>query len=87
MSRAKRSLGDSTGGARQLIVQQRMRFGPKIEAPFGLTQAEVRILYAWPDGGPLTPVLSLVRLRRGKMMGIDHNKNQEWVGGSAAFYI
>lgn len=69
------------------LVQQRMRFEPTIETPLGLTQAEVRILYMWPDGGDLTPALSLVRLGRGKMMGVDHNKNQEWVGGSAAFYI
>jgi len=69
------------------IVQQRMHFEPTIETPFGLTQAEIRILYMWPDGGALTPALALVRLGRGKMMGVDHNKNQEWVGGSAAFYI
>jgi hypothetical protein len=69
------------------ILQQRMNFEPTIVTPFGLTQAEIRILYLWPDGGDLTPALSLVRLGRGKMMGVDHNKNQEWVGGSAAFYV
>jgi hypothetical protein len=69
------------------LLQQRMRFEPTIETPFGMTQAEIRILYVWPDGGELTPALSLVRLGRGKMMGVDHNKNQRWVGGSAAFYI
>jgi hypothetical protein len=68
------------------LLQQRMRFEPTIETPHGLTQAEIRILYLWPDGGSLTPVLSLVRLGRGKMMGVDHNKNQEWVGASAAFF-
>jgi hypothetical protein len=72
---------------RGYIVQQRMHFEPTIETPFGLTQAEIRILYLWPDEGDLTPALSLVRLGRGKMMGVDHNKNQEWVGGSAAFYV
>ncbi len=69
------------------ILQQRMHFEPTIETPFGLTQAEIRMLYLWPDGENLTPALSLVRLGRGKMMGVDHNKNQEWVGGSAAFYV
>ena len=69
------------------LVQQRMHFEPTIDTPFGVTQAEVRILYMWPDAGVLTPALSLVRLGRGKMMGVDHNKNQEWVGGSGAFYI
>ena len=69
------------------LLQQRMRFEPTIVTPFGLTQAEIRILYLWPDEGELTPALSLVRLGRGKMMGVDHNKNLDWVGGSAAFYI
>jgi len=69
------------------LVQERMRFEPTIDTPFGLTQSEIRILYMWPDDGVLTPALSLVRLGRGKMMGVDHNKNQEWVGGSAAFYV
>jgi len=68
------------------ILQQRMSFVPAIETPHGLTQAEIRILYLWPDGGSLTPALSLARLGRGKMMGVDHNKNQQWVGASAAFF-
>jgi len=68
------------------LLQQRMEFAPTVETPAGLTQAEIRILYLWPDGGVLTPVLPLVRLGRGKMMGVDHNKNQEWVGASAAFF-
>jgi hypothetical protein len=68
------------------LLQQRMHFEPTIVTPHGLTQAEIRILYLWPDGGELTPALSLVRLGRGKMMGVDHNKNQEWVGASGAFY-
>jgi hypothetical protein len=70
----------------EYLLQQRMYFLPTIETLHGLTQAEIRILYLWPDGGALTPALSLVRLGRGKMMGVDHNRNQEWVGASAAFY-
>lgn len=68
------------------LLQQRMRFEPTIRTPHGLTQAEIRILYLWPDGGKLTPAISLVRLGRGKMMGVDHNRNQEWVGASAALW-
>lgn len=71
---------------REYLLQQRMNFVPNIETPHGLTQAEIRILYLWPDRGGLIPALSLVRLGRGKMMGVDHNKNQEWVGASAAFF-
>ncbi|HEY1903647.1 MAG TPA: hypothetical protein VGG56_14530 [Terracidiphilus sp.] len=82
---------------KDFLLQQRMRFEHNIETPCGLTQAEIRILYLWPDSSgsdgtgsdesKLTPVLSLVRLGRGKMMGVDHNKNQEWVGSSAAFFM
>jgi len=68
------------------LLQRRVRFEPVIETPAGPTQAEIRILYFWPDGGDLDPVLSLIRLGRGKMMGVDHNRDQEWVGGSAAFF-
>jgi hypothetical protein len=68
------------------LMQQRMHFSPVIETPFGATQTEIRILYLWADGGELEPVFSLTRLGRGKMMGVDHNRDQEWVGGSAAFY-
>jgi hypothetical protein len=71
---------------RDYLLQQRMQFAHTIETPFGPTQPEFRILYLWPDGGNLTPALSLVRLGRGKLMGVDYNKNQEWVGASAAFY-
>ena len=68
------------------LLQQRMHFVPTIETPSGPTQAEIRILYLWPDGGRLTPALALVRLGRGKMMGVDHNRNQAFVGASAAFF-
>ncbi|MGB9417273.1 MAG: hypothetical protein WCB58_13240 [Acidobacteriaceae bacterium] len=67
------------------LLQQRVRFEPVIDTPHGLTQAEVRIMYVWPDGGTLEPVISLIRMGRGKMMGVDHNRNQEWVGASAGF--
>ncbi len=67
------------------LLQERVHFEPTIATPFGPTQAEIRILYLWPDGGDMDPVQSLVRLGRGKMMGVDHNRDQEWVGGSAAF--
>lgn len=68
------------------LLQKRMHFEPTIETPFGKTQAEFRILYLWPDGGQLQPAITLVRLGRGRMMGVDHNRELEWVGASAALY-
>lgn len=72
----------------EYILQERIAFEPVIETPHGLTQAEVRIMYIWPesDSQP-TPVLTLVRMGRGKMMGVDHNRDLEWVGGSAGMWV
>jgi hypothetical protein len=66
------------------ILQERLHFEPVIETPHGPTQMEIRMMYVWPEGGALTPLLPLVRMGRGIMMGVDHNKKLEWVGGSAA---
>jgi hypothetical protein len=67
------------------ILQERMHFAPIIETPFGGTKAEVRVMYVWLD--ELTPVLTIIRMGRGLMMGVDHNKNMEWVGASAGLYL
>ncbi|HEY0264649.1 MAG TPA: hypothetical protein VGC07_09000 [Granulicella sp.] len=75
------------GDRRKYLIQERMSFDPVIATPFGGTQAEVRMLYLWPDGGELTPASCLVRMGRGLMMGVDHNRDQKWVGGAAGFAI
>jgi hypothetical protein len=69
------------------LLQERVSFEPVIQTPAGPTQAEIRIMYLWPDGGKLQPAISLVRLGRGLMMGVDHNRDQRWVGGSAALIL
>jgi len=69
------------------ILQERVQFEPVIQTPHGPTQMEIRMMFVWPEGSQLTPVLPLVRMGRGIMMGVDHNKNLEWVGGSAALAV
>ena len=68
------------------LLQERVHFEPVIETPHGMTQAEIRVMYLWPEGGRMEPVISLVRMGRGLMMGVDHNRDQEWIGGSAALF-
>ncbi len=68
------------------LLQRRMRFEPLIETPFGPTQAEVRVMYIWLDTLECVtpePVSLIVRMGRGRMMGVDHNRDLEWVGASA----
>jgi hypothetical protein len=66
----------------EYILQERLNFTPVVETPYGLTKVELRIMYVWLD--TLVPVLTIVRMGRGLMMGVDHNKNMAWVGSSAA---
>jgi hypothetical protein len=68
----------------QYILQERLHFEPVIETPFGGTKVEVRVMYVWVE--ELTPVLTILRMGRGLMMGVDHNRNMEWVGSSAALF-
>jgi hypothetical protein len=67
------------------ILQERLHFEPVIETPFGGTKAEVRVMYAWDER--LQAVLTIIRMGRGLMMGVDHNKNMEWVGASAGLWV
>jgi hypothetical protein len=66
------------------ILQERIAFEPVIDTPEGATQVEIRIMYV-RHGARLRPVLPLLRMGRGKMMGVDHNKGLRWVGASAGF--
>jgi hypothetical protein len=66
----------------EYILQERLNFTPLVDTPYGETKVELRIMYVWLDD--LRPVLTIVRMGRGLMMGVDHNKNMKWVGSSAA---
>ena len=70
---------------RDYILQERLHFEPVIETPFGGTKAEVRVMYIWQE--KLQAVLTIIRMGRGLMMGVDHNVNMEWVGASAGLYL
>jgi hypothetical protein len=69
----------------QYILQERMDFAAPIETPSGPTKPEIRIMYIWD--GVLKPVTTIIRTGRGKMMGVDFNKNLDWVGASAGLFL
>ncbi|MFI5144927.1 MAG: hypothetical protein ACHQJ4_04965, partial [Ignavibacteria bacterium] len=62
------------------ILQRKITYAPVIETPGTPAKAEIRLLYIWDD----EPVLvnNIVRLSKGKMMGVDFNKDRSWVGSS-----
>jgi hypothetical protein len=65
------------------VLQRRVAFTPVIETPHGPTQAEIRLMMV-RAGDTYRAVMPLVRMGRGRMMGVDHNKGLAWVGASAA---
>ena len=70
----------------EFVLQRKMDFVPTIDTPNGPTKLEVRVMYI-RDNNELRPITTLLRTGRGKMMGVDFNKNLDWVGASAGFFI
>ncbi len=68
------------------VLQERVAFSPLIHTPAGPTQSELRIMMVRQEDG-YRAVLPLVRMGRGKMMGVDHNKGMAFVGAAAAIIV
>jgi hypothetical protein len=73
------------------LLQEKITYADAIRAPefvggFGV-KAEVRVMMIHdPEEDRLRTVLPLVRLSRGKLLGVDHNKNLSWVGASVGLW-
>ncbi|MBK8251173.1 MAG: hypothetical protein IPK82_00700 [Polyangiaceae bacterium] len=70
------------------ILQEKITYEPGILMPDGTgVKAEVRMMFLRaPDEPKPNLVLNLVRLSRGKMLGVDQNKNLTWVGGTVGIW-
>ena len=85
VSPARFNIDSVTGPRRQeYILQERVEYAGVVDTPAGPAKAEIRILYIWREHP--VPVLNLVRLGRGTMMGVDQNKHMDWVGSSAGLW-
>ena len=68
------------------LLQRKVRYEPVIQSPDGLVKCEIRMLFIWPKNDPKPTLLTnLCRLSRGEMIGVNFNKNKDWVGGSVCF--
>lgn len=70
------------------IIQEKITYEPALLMPDGDgVKAEVRMMFLRaPDEERPTLVLNLVRLSRGKMLGVDQNRDLTWVGGSVGIW-
>ena len=70
-------------------LQEKIEYEPALEAADGGgVKIEIRMMFLRPDDEP-KPILAqnLVRLSRGKMLGVDFNKQFTWVGSSVALSL
>jgi hypothetical protein len=70
------------------ILQEKITYEPGLAMPDGTgVKAEIRMMFLRaPDEARPALVLNLVRLARGKMLGVDQNKNLTWVGGTVGMW-
>jgi hypothetical protein len=66
------------------ILQRKVDYAPLVLTPDEPAKVEVRMMFVW-DARPRL-VNSLVRMSKGKMMGVDFNKDKTWIGASVAFH-
>jgi hypothetical protein len=66
------------------LLQEKIDYARDLVTPDGSRVAvEVRVMcLRAPHETALRPVVNLVRLSRGKMHGVDHNKDMKWTGSS-----
>jgi hypothetical protein len=72
----------------QWILQERVEYAPALIAPDGTgVKAEIRMMFLKPDDAKdYTLAINMVRLSRGKIHGVDHNKGLLWVGSSVGVW-
>jgi len=83
----KEDVENITGDDREnFVLQRKITYAPIIETLDEPAKAELRILFLWNEGQEPLPVINLVRMGKGKMMGVDFNKGKTWVGSSIGYF-
>ncbi|HYI09519.1 MAG TPA: hypothetical protein VEK57_10685 [Thermoanaerobaculia bacterium] len=70
-------------------LQEKIEYEPALQAvDGGGVKIEIRLMFLRPDDEP-KPILAqnLIRLSRGKMLGVDFNKQYTWVGSSVGLSL
>jgi hypothetical protein len=69
------------------VLQKKVTYAAAVSTPEGGVKCEIRMMYLWPDMDEKpTLAISLTRLSRGKMIGVNFNKDLNWVGSSVSFF-
>lgn len=78
---------DAIADKNHYLLQRKVQYEPVVQSPDGLVKCEIRLLYIWPAGAVRPRLLTgLSRLSRGEMIGVDFNKDKDWVGGTTPLF-
>jgi uncharacterized protein (UPF0248 family) len=70
------------------ILQKKVQYAEALHDNQGEPiKAEIRMMFVWERGAEKPHLVTgLGRLSKGKMIGVDFNKDKTWVGGTAVFF-
>lgn len=78
---------DALADKQNYLLQRKVVYEPVVQSPDGLVKCEIRLLYTWLPGAARPQLLTgLSRLSRGEMIGVDFNKDKDWVGGTSPLF-
>jgi hypothetical protein len=77
---------DNIKDKKNYILQEKVEYAPLIQTPDEPSKVEIRMMFLWLGDDKPILVNNLVRMSKGKMMGVDFNKNKTWVGSSVAYH-
>jgi hypothetical protein len=66
------------------ILQRRIDYAPAVLTPDDPAKVEIRMMFLWGKEPRL--INNLVRMTKGKMVGVDFNKDRTWVGASVGLH-
>lgn len=69
------------------VLQRKVTYHPVLKSPNEPVKVEIRMMLAWPDNNERPIIINnLVRLSKGKMIGVKYNMNKDWVGASVGLF-
>lgn len=69
------------------ILQKKVEYAAVIETPTEPAKCEIRMMMVWEKDQPEGRLVNnLVRLTKGRMVGVKYNLNKDWVGASVGFF-
>lgn len=79
-----KELLDNITNKQNYILQKKVEYAPVIKTPDGYSKTEIRMMFLWKDKQIL--VNNLLRVSKGKMIGVDYNKDKKWVGANIVYH-